>query len=146
MSSPAYRVVLPRAVWNGMVAQAVAEMPNECVGVLGGTRDTDGTIRIVERYPLVNVAETPRVEYLSDAKGMFQAVREMDRQGLDLLGVYHSHPTSPPVPSKKDLARNFSEDVVNFIIGLTIEPPEVRGWWLTATEYREAEWQISEIG
>jgi proteasome lid subunit RPN8/RPN11 len=84
------------------------------------------------------------VEYLSEPESMFRADRDIRRRGLDYVAVYHSHPTSPPVPSKKDLARNFSDDVVNFIISLTTDPPLVRGWWLTATDYREAEWSVSE--
>jgi len=66
----------------------------------------------------------------------------MRKRGIDVLAVYHSHPTSPPVPSKKGLARNYwGPDVAAFIISLTTEPPTVRGWWLTEVDYREAEWQ-----
>jgi len=92
-------------------------------------------------YPLVNAAASP-VLYESDPRSMFEAVRAMMREKLDVVAVYHSHPTSAPVPSKTDLARNYSEDVVNLIVSLADETPLVRGWWLTATEYREAEWMI----
>ena len=47
-----------------------------------------------------------------------------------------------PVPSRRDLERNYSEQVVNLIIGLAGGEPEVRGWWLTATDYREAEFEV----
>jgi proteasome lid subunit RPN8/RPN11 len=94
-------------------------------------------------YPLINAAASP-VEYLSDGRSMFEADRDMRRRGLEVLAVYHSHPTSPPVPSKKDRAMNYSPDVVNFILSLTTTPPTVRGWWLTAESYREAEWSVVE--
>jgi proteasome lid subunit RPN8/RPN11 len=138
-NAPFQRLLIPAGLYEGMLEQAQAERPLECCGLLAGAV-ADGTARVVERYPLVNAAASP-VEYHSDARGMFEAVRDMNRRGLDLLAVYHSHPTSPPVPSRTDLDRNYSEDVVNLIISLAT-PPAVRGWWLTATGYREADWQI----
>jgi proteasome lid subunit RPN8/RPN11 len=146
-----------------MVAQAVSELPNECCGLLAGdihhspatsrkgashvavTGETP-VLRVgqVERiYPLVNAAASP-VEYLSDPKSMFAAVRDMHLQGIDILAVYHSHPTSNPVPSRTDLDRNYSPDVMTLIISLkNPQEPQVRGWWLGADNYREAEWTIS---
>jgi hypothetical protein len=39
---------------------------------------------------------------------------------------------------------NYSPAIVNFILSLTTTPPTVRGWWLTAETYREAEWAVAE--
>src|SRR5262249_36151743 len=104
---------MPRAIHDAMIAQAVAELPNECCGLLAALPVQPGQeVVCVERhYPLINVAASP-VEYLADAQSMFAAVRDMRRRGLDVVGVYHSHPTSEPAPSRKDLERNYSEDVV----------------------------------
>ena len=74
---------------------------------------------------------------------MFAAIRAMLQRGLVELAVYHSHPTSAPVPSRTDLERNYSPEVVNVIISLAGEAPSVRAWWLTDTDYREAEWEVS---
>jgi proteasome lid subunit RPN8/RPN11 len=90
------------------------------------------------RYPLVNALASPTA-YESEPKSMFAAVRDMQRLGIDILAVYHSHPTSEPVPSRTDLARNYSEDVINLIISLSENSPRMRAWWITAHGYREAE-------
>lgn len=124
-----------------MVAQALAERPNECVGVLSGVVEGD-TLVVRTDHPLVNALASP-TEYESDPRSMLAAVRAMRAAGTDIVAVYHSHPTSEAVPSRKDLARNYSEDVVNFIISLTTTPPTVRGWWLTADGYAEAEWGVT---
>ena len=43
-----------------MIAQAKAEFPNECCGMLAGRRPTDGQTALVEqRYPLVNALASP---------------------------------------------------------------------------------------
>src|SRR4051794_11260944 len=104
-----FRLVVPRDVLEKTVAQALSERPNECCGLLAGHMDGD-VARVVAVCPLVNALASP-VEYESEPRSMFAAYRDYTSKGLDVLAVYHSHPTSPPVPSKKDLARNYSEDV-----------------------------------
>jgi proteasome lid subunit RPN8/RPN11 len=134
---------VPAAVIEGMVAQAVAELPNECCGVLAGRVEGDRGV-VVSRHPLINAAASPRL-FESDARSTFDALRAVDRAGLEVLAVYHSHPTSAPVPSRTDLERNWSSDVVNLIVSLAGPRPEVRAWWLTETDYREAEWEVVDL-
>jgi proteasome lid subunit RPN8/RPN11 len=68
----------------------------------------------------------------------------MQTNGLDVLAIYHSHPTSEPIPSRTDLERNWWPGVVSLIISLKDEPPRVRGWWLRETNFVEAEWEVVE--
>jgi proteasome lid subunit RPN8/RPN11 len=135
-----FRLQVPRAIVEEMFRQAVAELPNECCGILAG-RVEGGVGRVIKRHPLVNAAASGR-EYESEPRSMFEAMRDMRKEGTDLLAVYHSHPTSEAAPSRTDLARNYSPEVVNFIISLTAAPT-MRGWWLTDVDYREAEWEVT---
>jgi proteasome lid subunit RPN8/RPN11 len=123
-----------------MIQQARTEAPNECCGLLAGLREAD-VLRVLARHALVNEAASG-TEYLSESRSMFDAVKAMRRDGHEILAIYHSHPTSLPIPSKTDLARNYSVDVVNFIISLSDSQPSMRGWWLTDTEYSEATWRL----
>jgi proteasome lid subunit RPN8/RPN11 len=136
-----FRLVVPRELYEAMVRQAQQELPNECCGWLGGTV-ADGAGWVVKRYPLVNEAASPK-EYFCQGPSLIAAHKDMRGLGIDLLAIYHSHPTSAPVPSKKDLALAFWPDAVYLIVSLAAEKPEVRGWWLTETDYREAEWEIA---
>jgi [CysO sulfur-carrier protein]-S-L-cysteine hydrolase len=124
-----------------MIAHAVAELPLECCGLLAGRRDAGGELRVTRHYPLGNAAASP-VEYESDPASMFAADKDMRRNGWDVLAVYHSHPTSPPIPSRKDLARRYGDGVADLIISLQAAQPEVRGWWLGNTAYEAADWQV----
>src|SRR5271165_2728722 len=104
---------IPGRLHEEMLAQAVAELPNECCGLLAGR---DGLV--THRYPLTNALASP-VRYESDPQTMFAAFKDMRREGTDLLAIYHSHPTSAAVPSRTDLERNFyGSDVVHVIISL----------------------------
>jgi proteasome lid subunit RPN8/RPN11 len=157
LSTP-FRLQVPRRIHEEMLAQATGELPNECCGILAGIlpvalrAEQTGTVavpveppivRVERRYPLVNAAQSPK-EYLSDPHSMLAAVRDMRQHGLEILGVFHSHPTSAPIPSKTDLERNYSEEVVHFIISLEANRSVTRAWWLTANGFREAAWEIVE--
>jgi proteasome lid subunit RPN8/RPN11 len=141
LSTP-FRLQVPLRLVEEMVEHARAALPNECVGLLAGRLVELGggrLARVEQRYPLVNAAASPR-EYLSDPKSMFAAMRDIWGRDMQELAIYHSHPTSAPVPSRTDLERNYSPDVVNFIVSLAGPEPHLRGWWLTDRDYREAEW------
>jgi proteasome lid subunit RPN8/RPN11 len=138
---PFTRLLVPARLHDAMLRHALDERPLECCGLLAGTV-ADGVGRVVERYPLVNAAASP-VNYEAEGRSLFEAHRALWGRGLDVVAVYHSHPTSPPVPSKTDLARNgHGEHAVHLIVSLKGEAPSVRGWWLTETDYREAEWAV----
>ncbi len=137
-----FRVLnIPRSVYEGMLWHALAEQPLECCGLLAGIIRADGIGEVRLRYPLLNAAASP-VEFESEPQSHFSADRDIRRQGLEVLAIYHSHPISAPVPSRKDLERSWSADVVNFIVSLTTTPPTVRAWWLSTEAYHEAEWAI----
>ena len=138
-----FRLAVPRALFAAMLEQAHAELPNECCGFLAGT--IEGEVgRVVARYPLVNELASP-IEFSGEARSQFEAWRDMRRQGIEVLAIYHSHPTSAPVPSRKDLDNHFwGEEVMCVIISLVEPEPAVRAWWLTVSDYRVAEWKIVE--
>lgn len=143
--STSFRLLLPRRLYDDMVAQALAELPNECCGLLAGKFVTTGSERlgqVTHRYPLINAAASP-TEYLSEPKSMFAADRAMRQDGVDILAVYHSHPTTDPVPSRTDHERNYTPEIMNLIISLKGDTPNVRAWWLTDLEHHEAEWEVT---
>jgi [CysO sulfur-carrier protein]-S-L-cysteine hydrolase len=132
--------MIPRPIFDALLAHALAELPAECCGLLAGTI-VDGAGRVTRHLPLVNSLGSP-TEYESDPRSMLAAHKTMRATGTEVLAVYHSHPSSEPIPSRRDRERNFSEQVVNLIVGLQGEEPDVRGWWLTADSARAAEWVV----
>ncbi|MFQ3594423.1 MAG: M67 family metallopeptidase [Gemmataceae bacterium] len=136
-----FRLKVPRAIYEQMLDHAFAENPLECCGLLAGFIEA-GRGEVKRLYRLVNELASP-VEYRSSPRSMLDACRDFTAQGWEVLAVYHSHPTTAPLPSAKDRAANYSEKVVNLIVSLA-EPLGVAGWWLTAESYRPAEWEISD--
>jgi [CysO sulfur-carrier protein]-S-L-cysteine hydrolase len=110
----------------------------------GGAPPTPDTALVVRRYPLTNQAGTP-TEYLSDPESLFAAHRDMRRLGLDVLAIYHSHPTTEPIPSRRDIERNnYGAEVVHLIISLSRAEPRIRAWRLSSDAYAQADWTVIE--
>lgn len=140
-----FRLVLPAHIIEGMFEQARNELPNECCGLLGGSIEPGGVGRVSARYSLVNVAASSR-EYLANGPDLFAAHRDMRQRGLEHLAVYHSHPTTEPVPSRTDRERSYGGGVVSLIISLKASTPQMRGWWLTEDSATEALWEMENQG
>ncbi len=115
MSAP-FRLLIPRPIYEAMLAHAHVELPAECCGLLAGTI-ADGVGTMTHHFPLINALKSP-TEYESEPRSMLGAQKAMRASGVVELAVYHSHPTSEPIPSRHDLERSYGEHVVNLIIGL----------------------------
>jgi proteasome lid subunit RPN8/RPN11 len=135
------RLVIPDSVLARVIEHTRAELPNECCGLLAG-RIADGVGLVTERVPIANDLASP-IRFLTNARDLFEAFRRLRGLKLELLAVYHSHPNSPPVPSRHDVEQNtYGETVVHLIVGLEGAVPNVRAWWLGEFGYREAEWSV----
>jgi desampylase len=97
-------LLLGRTELQDMLDHAAAEWPREACGVLGG-RDA-GSRRVVEAlHPCRNVAAAPEREYLAEPHDQLRAFLAIEEAGLEVVGVYHSHPHGPAGPSALDQAR-----------------------------------------
>ena len=135
------RLVIPRAVLDEMTAHARAALPAEGCGFLAGVVES-GVGRVTHFLPLVNELASPTA-FATEARSTFAAFKAMRAAGTDVLAIYHSHPTSAPIPSRHDLAQNiYGPSVAWVIVGLAGEEPEVRAWWLGETWVQEAEWAV----
>jgi proteasome lid subunit RPN8/RPN11 len=134
---------IPRALLGSAITHAQAEAPNECCGLFAGFI-SEGVGYVLERAPIRNDLASPSA-YLTNARDLFEAYRAMRSAKTELLAFYHSHPTSAPIPSRRDVEENtLGETAMSLIISLTGPEPEVRTWWLTAGGYWESEWDVSE--
>ncbi len=133
---PFTRLTVPAVLLEQVIGHARAEAPRECCGLLTG-QIADGVAAATARYAVENVAGGA-TEYETSPRHMLLAFRSMRESNAELLAIYHSHPTSAPVPSRRDIERNtYGDSAVHLIVGLAGAVPEVRGWWLTETGCRE---------
>jgi proteasome lid subunit RPN8/RPN11 len=83
----------------------------------------------VRCYPIKNVATQPQQQFLLDAEQHIAAMKTMREHGEALFAIYHSHPTSPAIPSTTDLDLAAYEDALYLIISLNTKGVlEMRGF------------------
>ncbi|MFN4232257.1 MAG: Mov34/MPN/PAD-1 family protein [Thermus sp.] len=88
---------VPRRLLEETRAHLDREVPKEGVGLWAGRREVERVI------PLPNAHPEPRVGYLAEPVALLRALREMEKEGLTLLAIYHSHPKGPAFPSPTDI-------------------------------------------
>jgi proteasome lid subunit RPN8/RPN11 len=125
-------LVLPRALLRQIREHGEAHYPEEGAGLLLGR--IQASQRLAARLlPLDNSFEaTARGRrYRLSANDLVTAEEEADRLGLDILGVYHSHPDHPPRPSEFD--REWALPFYSYVITSVHsgDAVESRSWRLT---------------
>lgn len=102
----------------------------------------DGIITRV--FPATNAAPDPAKSYEIAPEELFRLMREIRAAGLELLGIYHSHPAGANVPSSRDIERAFYPDAAYFILSpeQTTEKP-IRAFSICDGTVRELQIQMA---
>lgn len=96
-----YSVTLSPRIVAGLRRQAAAAVPAECCGALIGTANAHG-IEVRSLIPVENAA-ADHSTYRIDADVVLRLERQCECADLQVIGFYHSHPTTTPEPSRLDL-------------------------------------------
>ena len=79
-----------------------ADYPAEACGLIAGAAE-GGRKVAAQIVPLANQrTDSARNRYLIDPASFRRAQERLDRDGLEIIGVYHSHPDHRPEPSAFD--------------------------------------------
>jgi proteasome lid subunit RPN8/RPN11 len=98
-------IVLPDVHRAAIAAHAVETHPEECCGLMLGTLEDDGRKVVKDLLPISNARESEarHNRFLIGPLEMVRGERDARARGLDVVGIYHSHPDVPAVPSQFDL-------------------------------------------
>ena len=132
-------LILHEKVREEIIADALAAFPDECCGFLFGKEE--GEERIVTAMQVVINAKEgdKRRRFAIAPKDYLRAEMFADNNGLQLLGVYHSHPNHPAVPSEHD--RVAAQPYFSYIIVSIIDNEwnSTRSWRLNGEQQFEEE-------
>jgi proteasome lid subunit RPN8/RPN11 len=106
-----------------MVATCIRALPNEGCGLLLGT--AEGLVH--EVVASANVADSAKV-YEIDPTVMLRATRRADAEGLEVIGVFHSHTHSEARPSPTDVRQAPDPSWHYVLISLRDTPADVRSY------------------
>lgn len=116
---------LPQVVTDAMKIQAQETYPEECCGLLLGVQTSQA--KIVRRiYPTPNswqpqlwqnldtVGASRRNRFSIDPLVLLQGQKDARQEQLDIIGIYHSHPDHPAIPSEFD--RAIAHQIYSYVI------------------------------
>ncbi|MBK5270189.1 MAG: M67 family metallopeptidase [Bacteroidia bacterium] len=85
-----------------MTEDAVNTFPDECCGFLFGIEKNED--RVITEIQIVNNSKVgdKRRRFEISPKDYLKAEQYAEKNELQLLGVYHSHPNHPAIPSEHD--------------------------------------------
>ncbi len=122
-------------------------LPNESCGMLGGRQG-----RVEKVYPMRNAK--PRPDYYEmEAEEQFRVMKDIRDTGLELIGLFHSHPTGEACPSGVDVAQaywpgtnlpNYPDAVYVIVSFLDRSRPVARGFSIEEGKVNEVTVSIRE--
>jgi proteasome lid subunit RPN8/RPN11 len=128
-------VHLTRRAYLEMVAHALDGLPLEACGLVAA-RPGAGRVKVERFYPCRNSAESSKV-YEVDGRDYLRADRDAEANGLELVGVVHSHTHTAAYPSPTDVAQAPDPAWHYVIVSLRDPEPVLRS-------YRIVDGSISE--
>jgi proteasome lid subunit RPN8/RPN11 len=134
-------LVVPKLLVGQITAHLESAYPEEGAGfLLGG----EGEVKEIFALPNAREDEARHNRYLITPEDYLKAEMKAAELGVDLIGVFHSHPDCPNVPSEYD--REWAQPFFSYIITRVDEGRAVshRSWKLAEdrTKYDEEEIKI----
>ena len=130
-------LVLSGSLLQEMIVHVDQHAPLEACGVLAGKVD-----RAEKMIGVLNQAQSP-VRFVMDPYEQLHAFDWIEANGLDLVGIFHSHPAGPEIVSPTDILEA-AYAVVHIILSRTETQWRARGFWIEKGKATEVTLQIVE--
>ena len=129
---------LDRGFFEEMVDHGLAGFPNEACGLLAGKEG-----RPVKFFAMSNQDASP-VSYRLDPTEQLRVFTELEDEGWDLLGIFHTHTHSEAYPSETDLKQAFYPEATYLVMSLSDRAnPVLRGFTMQDGEVSEREVRVT---
>jgi len=129
-------IEIPRLLATEILAHAQQGDDREVCGLISTSHDKNA--EAFHCHPIPNTATDPQHRYDMEPESLIEAMREMRDNQRELFAIYHSHPSSPAIPSIIDLKEANYTDVVYLIISLNTRGVlEMRAFRLTGEKAEE---------
>ncbi|HTE09076.1 MAG TPA: M67 family metallopeptidase [Flavitalea sp.] len=133
-------ITIEAEVEKQMNEDALKAFPDECCGFMFGKEDESGHRLVTASLAVQNSSsDNKKVRFVISPKDYLKGEQFAMDNDLQLLGIYHSHPSHPAVPSEHD--RVAAQPWFSYVI-ISVEKDVVkntRSWVLNDTARFEEE-------
>jgi proteasome lid subunit RPN8/RPN11 len=132
-------IIVESGPLSQMKTHAISIFPDECCGFLYGSEQPDGS-RLITKILEVNNSKTgdKRRRFEISGRDYMLAEKFALENDIHLLGIYHSHPNHPAIPSEHDRIAAlpyFSYTILSVMEG---DLDHIRSWQLNeASQFEE---------
>jgi proteasome lid subunit RPN8/RPN11 len=133
--APPLRLKIKQDQWIAMRRHVMEQAPLEACGLLAGNGES------VEAVLTMRNAAHSSVRFRMDPQEQWQAFEWIEEQGLDLVGIFHSHPAGPETASVTDIAEA-AYNVVQVIWAHSNGAWTARGFWIESGQASEVALQV----
>ncbi len=105
-----------------MIEHAQREAPLECCGILAGKNG------VVEKtFEMRNQEQSP-IRYSISPQDQIKVFENLEKESLEMIGIYHSHTHTEAYPSETDIKMAFYPEISSIIISLKEKVPIVKAF------------------
>jgi len=120
-----------------LIEHSLKESPNEACGILAGKH-----AKVEKVFPVISTDKSSQTFFM-DTKEQLRVMKEIRSDGLEMIGIYHSHPQTEAYPSAHDVELAFYPEVSYVIISLkNKEKPNIRSFGIIEGKINEEELKI----
>jgi len=119
-------LVINTAHWEKMREDVERRRPNEACGLLAG-HIIQESYKVLHILPTQNMFHSP-TRYQVEPEEQLKAFLQIEEEGWELLGIYHSHPDGTETPSDTDISEAYYPGVVHLIWSININYWNCRGF------------------
>ncbi len=139
-------VKIKKEVMDQILDHVKASYPHECCGLMVGESYDNKEVIDYRIIPNIN-KERAHDRYVMDPKVWNQVDQDLREKKLEILGIVHSHPDHPSVPSEFDrehAAAIFAHEVYSYVVVACEkgEKTKAQSWILKETTEKFEEEEI----
>ncbi|TPG69711.1 M67 family peptidase [Brevibacillus laterosporus] len=130
-------IIISKTLVSQLIVVAQKQLPYEFTALLGGHKNI-----ITSFYPATSeVASTDT--FLLSPSTFFQIMNQIKEQQESWLGVLHTHPLSPAVPSSLDIHGWHYPDLCYWILSFASKKPDLALYQIRQGHAQKHSYQIS---
>lgn len=130
-------IIISKTVYNQLIEEGRQHLPYEACGFICGCN------HVVHSYfPLKSEIQSTN-RFLVGKESIEKAVKSIQKRNEKILAIYHTHPTTSPIPSRIDLLHHPKEEKLDMvIISYKYEQPVLKWYKIMNQNYKECLYEI----
>ncbi len=124
-------IILPTRLRRQILQHVRSTLPEEACGFVAGIQANAAAV-----LPVTNRLHS-QVRFEMEPIEELKALEWVDQNNLEILAIYHSHPSGPATPSPTDLAEHFFPDAYSIICSPSGSRWRLRCFRIARAEFEE---------